>query len=212
MDTFVFLDDVNFNRRLWISRNRVLINGSDYRFSIPVSEGSQNSLIKDVRVHCLPEFRRKFLRQLEHAYKRSPYVEVGLEYVDRVLSAEVGTIAELACISVEQLSNTIGMGGKFLLSSKAFQASRGAPKEERLVQITRGAGSDCYVNAPGGRTLYDPEFFAQCGVKLKFIDPKFIPYAQPGVPSFDPALSVIDALMNVRLTELPILIASYSLD
>lgn len=36
VDKFVVLDDVNFIKRGFINRNRILINGKSYLFTVPV--------------------------------------------------------------------------------------------------------------------------------------------------------------------------------
>jgi hypothetical protein len=49
-DKFVFYDDVNFIKKGWINRNRIMLMGESYRFSIPLKQQSQNVLIKDTEV------------------------------------------------------------------------------------------------------------------------------------------------------------------
>jgi hypothetical protein len=41
-DKIVFYDDVNYIKRGWINRNRILLNKSNYLFTIPVEKASQN--------------------------------------------------------------------------------------------------------------------------------------------------------------------------
>ena len=40
-DRFVLFDDVNFIKKGWINRNRILLNGQPYTFTIPVQDVSQ---------------------------------------------------------------------------------------------------------------------------------------------------------------------------
>ena len=51
VDAFVFYDDVNFIKRGWINRNRILVNNEDQLISIPLIKASQNKLIKDVQIN-----------------------------------------------------------------------------------------------------------------------------------------------------------------
>ena len=41
-DVFVFYDDVNFKKRGWIHRNKLLIEGKEKYFQIEISKKSQN--------------------------------------------------------------------------------------------------------------------------------------------------------------------------
>jgi NDP-sugar pyrophosphorylase family protein len=47
-DLFVLYDDVNFRKQSWINRNKILLNGKDYTFTIPCRGVSSNKLINAV--------------------------------------------------------------------------------------------------------------------------------------------------------------------
>ncbi|MDH4554440.1 hypothetical protein E8F11_04475 [Pseudomonas sp. BN417] len=71
-DVFVFYDDVNYKKRDWINRNRILINGHPHNFTTPLSKGSQNKLICNIQTHSFEDFKRKFLKQVQRTY-RNPH-------------------------------------------------------------------------------------------------------------------------------------------
>jgi hypothetical protein len=71
--------------------------------------------------------------------------------------------------------------------------------------------ADCYINAPGGRSLYAKSDFAEHGVELKFIDSLPVEYQQ-GNGEFVPNLSIIDVLMNCSSDEVVSLMGRYMLD
>jgi len=51
-DIFVFLDDVQFSRRSWQQRNRILLDGKETMLTIPIqNKGKREQLIKDVLVN-----------------------------------------------------------------------------------------------------------------------------------------------------------------
>ena len=49
-DTFVLYDDVNYIKKGWINRNRIIINGKEYLFTIPLSGASQNKKINELDI------------------------------------------------------------------------------------------------------------------------------------------------------------------
>jgi hypothetical protein len=51
VDKFVLYDDVNFINKGWINRNRILSNGKDLLFTIPLKDASQNKLINEIDVN-----------------------------------------------------------------------------------------------------------------------------------------------------------------
>ena len=48
VDVFVILDDVQFEKQSWQSRNRILQNGKELMLSIPIASQSHKTLIKDI--------------------------------------------------------------------------------------------------------------------------------------------------------------------
>ncbi|MDC0425221.1 WbqC family protein [bacterium] len=194
-----FCDDVNFIKKGWINRNRIMLTGKSYGFSIPLKQQSQNVLIKDTRVADLQKFSDKFLQQLSSSYKKSPYKDSVLDYVREVLTSRHVSISEIAAASVELFFEYLGLEKLFHYSSKEFSETRGLEKAERLIKITKSLKSDDYINAIGGSSLYGKEFFASKGVKLSFVKPSLLPYEHCNVRGFNftPGLSIIDIMMNL---------------
>ena len=72
VDHFVFYDDVMFIKKGWINRNRILIQGDEFLFTIPLEKQSQNKTIRESTVSWGKEFPNKFMNQLDSAYKKAP--------------------------------------------------------------------------------------------------------------------------------------------
>lgn len=67
VDTFVLFDDVQFIRRGWVNRNRVLKHGGGWQYiTVPLRKHSLNQLIKDIYVHGNKAWKKQILRQLDH--------------------------------------------------------------------------------------------------------------------------------------------------
>ncbi|MDH4610278.1 hypothetical protein E8F12_17155 [Pseudomonas sp. BN102] len=210
-DVFVFYDDVNFINRGWINRNRILINGTPYNFTIPLSNGSQNKLICDIKTHSFDDFKRKFLKQIQLAYGKCPFYEVGYRYVLDVLSTEQSSISDVAIKSIERFYEVIGVDKKFVRSSACFSNTRGMARPDRLIEITKLLDSDNYVNSIGGTELYEKDYFADRGVNLSFVNPKLKSYKQISAREFVAGLSVIDVLMNNDVENIKLHLQSYEL-
>jgi hypothetical protein len=81
-----------------------------------------------------------------------------------------------------------------LVSAAEFHPAAGARGLHRLLEICRREGATDYLNAEGGRALYDPAAFSAQGLRLHFVEHIPRPYPQRGGPFVD-RLSIIDALM-----------------
>ncbi|MEM8617470.1 MAG: WbqC family protein, partial [Pseudomonadota bacterium] len=160
---FVLYDDVNYIKQGWISRNRILNNGNPLTFSVPISQGSSNSQINEVKTVNLERFKKKFLKTLEQAYAKAKYYDVGYEYVDEILGSGENTISNIARLSITYVSEILEMNCKIYESSKYFSETRGAGRSERLINITKKLDCSTYVNSANGSSLYDKKQFECSG-------------------------------------------------
>lgn len=197
-DTFVFLDDVAFMKRGWINRNRILVAGNAFLFTVPVRAASQNRSIRETEIAEVGAWRRRLERTLRHAYANAPFLAETLDLVHAVISRSTSSIAELAAESVRAVCAHLELPASFRSSSELdTDDTTGA---ERIIALCQACGATRYVNPPGGTELYDRSQFARAGIDLKFLRPHLPEYSQRADP-FVPGLSIIDVLMcNPRET------------
>lgn len=213
VDTFVFYDDVNFIKKGWINKNRFLLNGADYTFTVPCIKISQNKTIAETEVAADSPELSKLIKQIEQSYRKAPYFDLVFPIVEKVLAQPDGSIADLAIRSIEAVCQYLNLERKLVKSSLVSPQSKGMEKADRLIHITRQQGFDTYVNAPGGRAIYTPDYFAQHGVNLYFIQPvSTLEYPQFNSKNFVPWLSIIDVIMNCSAQETRSLLTQYNLD
>jgi hypothetical protein len=67
--------------------------------------------------------------------------------------------------------------------------------QQRILALCEREGATVYVNAAGGRELYEPDAFAAAGIELRFLASEAHAYEQ-GRATFVPNLSMIDLLMH----------------
>lgn len=202
VDNFVVYDDVQYMKGGWINRNRILINGQPAWISLPIEPGSTYSQICERKISDreFGKARIKILGQLHAAYRRAPHYSAISQMVEEVLDYEERSVPLFILNSLEKVSQYLGIGTKFQLSSALDKADSGLCGKERVFAICKAVGATTYINAIGGRDLYHEEDFAAHSVDLRFIAMDHIEYAQGDTP-FVPYLSIIDVLMfNDRAT------------
>jgi hypothetical protein len=205
----VFYDDVQWIKHGWINRNRILLNGKDFLFTVPVSGGSPNKLINEVQALADERFNRKFMALIESAYKKAPHYNKVRSLIESVLNSGQTGMAGLAMQSVKSVTDYLGIDKLWVVSSEISPHTRSMDKSDRLIAITKETGCDTYINPSGGKTLYNKEYFAGHGVELLFLYPDLIPYPQFD-QQFVPGLSIIDAMMFLPPEEVVLLIGRYS--
>lgn len=194
-DLFVFYDDVQYTTRGWINRNRILLNGMDHLFTVPVAGASQSKTIGETMQACDAAWTDRFYRTLQHAYRKAPEFTRAMEPVMAAFSTPGDSIADLAIRSIEAVHDYLGLPFRHTRSSACAPDTRGLERADRLIEITRDLGYAAYVNAPGGATLYEKGYFAERGVELGFVESGEVLYRQYAADSFIPSLSIIDVLM-----------------
>lgn len=209
-DKIVFYDDVNYVKRGWINRNRILINKSDFIFTIPVEKASQNKLINEIKPIISSDFTNKFLAQIETAYKKAPYYNGVVEILKDVLSEQYINVADLAIESIISVYKYLDKDIKWTKSSISSPETKGMDKADRLIQITKNLGYYNYCNAIGGQELYQKEYFKNKGINLNFVQSQKIEYKQFN-NEFVPWLSVIDVMMFNSKVEIRKMLNEYEL-
>lgn len=210
-DHFVLYDDVMFIKKGWINRNRILMQGNDFMFTIPLEKQSQNKTIRESTVAWNADFPAKFLVQLRSAYKKAPHVDAVMALIEGVLAEKPISLADLAGNSIQSTWNYLGLEKEFYFSSSlAVSADYG--RAERLMEITKLFGESVYINAANGKSLYDKPSFAQEGVDLQFIQSELPVYPQGTHPDFLPGLSMIDVLMWNDRVQVREMLTHYTLE
>lgn len=193
-DLFVFYDDVNFVKKGWIHRNRILLNGNDFLFTIPLDNASQNKLISDIDTKFDDRWRQKFFKNIRFAYQKAPFYEPVSELIHSVF-VQNDKIALLNIKSIQAVYDYLGCSFNYYLSSEQFADTKGMDRAERLINITKQAGGQKYTNLAGGQILYDKSYFAQKGIELQFLESILPAYPQGKQKDFIKGLSIIDILM-----------------
>lgn len=210
VDIFVFYDDVNYLKNGWINRNRILVNGNEKLFTLPLKEASSFRLIKEIEVNSGLPVYKKILTTMEQNYRKAPYFSSVFPIIEDVFRADHATIADNAIHSIEAINKYLGMTTTLKRSSVEFSGTKGMDRAERLIEIGKLTGAKEYINAIGGQELYTKEYFASEGIDLKFIKPKPIEYKQFN-NEFVPWLSMIDVIMFNSIEDIKLMLNNYIL-
>ena len=194
VDEFILLDDVNFIKKGWINRNRVLLNGEPHSFTIPIQGMSQNKWIKDSMVAEGNDWRVKMLAMLKHAYSDAPHYPEVMPFLERLFGRTGGSIADMAEECIRFVVERLQLPTRILRSSE-LGLGAGLRAQERIVAIAKGRGATTYINSIGGWDLYEPGPFERENIELRFIRMGDAPYEQWPRQVFVPYLSMIDVLM-----------------
>lgn len=202
-DRFVIYDDVAYIKNGWINRNRLLLNGRPHYFTLPLRGASPNKKIHEVHVQPQATWRRKMEQTFLQAYAGAPGLGLVMDLLKATLDSvtDEQTVDEYARCSLLTVHRCLGLTVQVEPTSRVYgnEHLRG---QDRVIDICKREGATTYLNAPGGRSLYDEEHFSAEGISLGFIDPILSEYSQLKARDFVSGLSMLDLIANLSIGDI----------
>lgn len=193
VDKFVIYDDVNYITRGWVNRNCIRINGEAHYITVPLKDASQNRRISDIELHPAITWRNKLTKTIALNYKKAPFFGSVFPVLEELITFPTNSLSSYLSHQLESL--VLRMGISTLLSHSAVYGNQDLSGTDRILDICGRENASTYVNATGGKDLYDPTLFARRDIQLRFLKMRPISYSQRS-QSFLPNLSIIDVLME----------------
>jgi hypothetical protein len=109
-DFFVVFDPVQYIRKGWMNRNRVLkpVEGWQY-LTAPMQTHAQEALINEVQVQAGAEWKVKIMRQLEHYKKRAPHYATVMSLLETCFANDDTSLSRLNVYYLEQICAYLGL-------------------------------------------------------------------------------------------------------
>lgn len=192
VDRFVVYDRIKYTKKGWINRNRLLVDGRDAMFSLPLKAASDGLDVAEREL--APNFdRRKLLNQFAGAYRRAPQFEPTYALLESIVNHPADNLFDYIHHSLTNVCAHLELRTPLTVSSSlGFDNSLKGP--EKVLDICAALGANHYLNPIGGTELYDKGEFAAKGVQLQFLRAQPFEYPQFGA-AFVPWLSIVDVLM-----------------
>lgn len=194
VDKFVIYDDVNYIKKGWINRNRILISGEPKMFTMPLVNASQNRRINEILLSPqISLWKTKFLKTIELNYKRAPHFDETYALVSKIIDYKSESLSEFITNSIVNISKHLDINSEFVLSSSSYNNCQ-LKGQDRIIDICKKECANVYINALGGRELYTRDVFLNNNIELRFMENKSLGYEQFS-NEFVSNLSIIDVLM-----------------
>ena len=210
VDQFVVYDDIEFTKKGWIHRNRILQNGKDVLFTLPLKKDSDFlPIMKRSLAFSFAEDSVKILRKIEAAYRKAPFYKEVMPLVEECVSYNDRNLFNYIYNSINKICEYLEIQTPIIKSSTlAYNSDLKA--QNKVLNICDVCAADIYINAIGGEGLYDRETFRQNGIDLKFHKMNYFEYAQFNDP-FVPFLSIVDVIMFNTVEEVRDLLKAFIL-
>jgi len=194
VDEFIVYDNIQYTKKGWINRNRMLENGKDSIFSIPLKHDSDYLNVDDRFLSDdWNKWREKLLNRVNSAYKKSPYFEEGYNLFEICVQNKNYNLFQFIFTSLIATCKYLGIKTPLLISS-CVNIDHSLRSRDKVVALCKSRNANTYINPIGGMELYKREDFKKEGIDLFFCKAKPFEYPQ-FKNNFVPWLSILDVIM-----------------
>jgi WbqC-like protein family len=195
VDTFVYLDSVQFVRRSWQQRNRIKSARGEVMITIPVAKkGLREQKIAEVDILYGPEFPHRHINILTESYRRAAFFDAYAPALYAMLQAGHRKLADLTIAICEWLAQTFSITTRRI---RATSMDNAGSKADLLVHLCRQLDADRYISPTGSHEyLAGSDAFTNAGIELRYHAFEHPTYDQL-YASFLPFMAAIDLLFNL---------------
>jgi len=206
VDQFVIYDDVDFIKGGYINRNSLLVNKSNFLFTLSLKKSSTNKKINEI---FLGDINFKILKTIKQSYKKAPFFNDVFPLIEDIFCYEEKNLALFISYSLKKISKYLNIDTDFIFSS-SLNYNKESSAENKVINICKILNSNNYVNSYGGLFLYNKDNFIKQNIVLSFLKTNKYSYRQFKNP-FVSNLSIIDIIMFNDIIDTTKLLNNYKL-
>ena len=211
-DQFVVLDDVQFARREWQNRNRIINREGKISFlTLPIKKAPRSTKINEIRVAEGFDFKQHLAVISDFYQLKERNSEMAAVLASILDNSLLDSSINLSCLNThifEKICNLAGIKPVILYSSQVYPILGNDNLEtptERLLNICKQLGADVYLSSPGAKQYMQSELykFQDCSIEVLWQNFCHKSYGQSisGKP-FMPFMSIIDYICNSDIASL----------
>ena len=195
VDEFILYDDMQYTRRDWRNRNRIMTPVGPQWLTIPVLvKGKYYQKICETKVvdhhwadaHWKALYmnyaRAKCFRDFEDRIRGVYEACRGEEYLSKINARFLRELCDIL-----NIKTTIPRSSDYHLAGG---------KTERLVGLVQEAGGDCYLSGPAAKDYIDVKCFQQAGIELEWMDYSGYPEYTQLSATFEHGVTILDLIFN----------------
>jgi len=192
-DIFVYLDDVQYQRRGVQNRNQIKTVSGPAWLTVPVS-GSRESLISEMII-ANQDWQKKHLKTIEFNYKKAKFYNIFDEVFRPIFLEKYENLVDLNIKLCEVFLSFFDVNTKCLKSSSLSCTGK---KESYIINICKEVGATTYLSGKGAQDYQTKENFDAVGLELSYHESTIIEYEQEhNSMGFVKGMSALDAILNM---------------
>lgn len=194
-DEFVYLDDVQFEKQSWQSRNAILLDKKRFLLKLQISRGSLDRKINEVFLSSESTWRLKLKRTLTETYSKHPYSSALEPVVDALNDVSLTQLSDFNIGIIEKYCDLLRIKTRRRKSSEMGITGK---RSERILAICEKLNCNEYISPQGARNYIEEDnLFSNSPTTLFFQNFNPAPYSQIGTKEFISHLSIVDIMANI---------------
>jgi hypothetical protein len=192
VDTFVFLEDVQYTKNDWRNRNIVKTPQGTTWITVPVL-GGIHQMIYETKIDNSQNWAEKHMKTIQRNYAAAPYYHSYRDEINSIYAVNALTISELNIASIKIICKLLDLTTRFVNS---VNLRVGGHKDDKLVEICQQIGAEEYLSGPAAKDYIDNSKFRNAGISLQYKDYSGYPEYPQLWGEFIHAVSIIDLICN----------------
>ena len=194
VDEFIIYDNIQYTKKGWINRNRILVNNRDQLLTLPIKKDSDYlNVVERELSNTWNKDKNKLLNLIKSSYIKAPYFQETFELVSKCLNNSENNLFKFIYDSVILINYYLNIKTSVIVSS-TLDVNHTLKSQDKVLSLCKILNATTYINAIGGVELYNKDIFKQNNIELNFIKSNPIQYKQFS-NEFIPWLSIIDVMM-----------------
>jgi hypothetical protein len=157
VDKYVIYDNIQYTKKGWINRNRVLRNNKDVYITIPLEKDSDYLDVRD-RFVSKSFDRKKLVNQIKETYRKAPFFERTCYIFENIVNYEERNLFLFNYHSIREICKYLNIDTEFVVSS-TVDINHSLKGADKVIAICKALKATQYVNAIGGMKLYSKDYF-----------------------------------------------------
>lgn len=193
-DVFVIYDEVQYTKRDWRNRNKIITpNGSKW-LSIPVA--SKGKYLQKINETVVSDnaWRKKHWKTIQYNYKKAPHFQTyEALFEDLYLNSEEIYLSKVNYRFIKAILEILGIEVEMLWSSD-FELI--GDKTEKLLNICKEINATHYLSGPAAKDYLDESLFNQSNIGVEWMDYGGYPIYNQLYSTFEHGVSILDLIFN----------------
>jgi len=196
VDEFIIYDNIQYTKKGWTNRNRILVNGKPAYITLPLKSDSDYLHICDRHLSDSWKHERvHLLNQIKNAYCKAPFFPEIYTLIEKCIMFPDGNLFMFIYNSLVQIKQYLEIVTSINVSS-SIEIDHNLKAADKVIALCKARNANVYINPFGAfqTGYYTKEIFKKEGIDIYFSHVDLIRYKQFEY-DFVPNLSIIDIIM-----------------